>query len=220
MVGFIANAGMNVQGNIMKLLPQQIEMPELPHMTEISASLEAMKQNPELGDMFKGMPDLSNMNKMDMGNMSGGNSNIELSPEILEMLQSSDVTTIVESTKTMSDYMFNQVKPMLVPMITMGMNKGIDGMREAASHMTEGKEQLETLCNNMEEMRDALPDALDKAGENYLAEIDNKRAEIEECFQSTLNEGFSKIYILTAITSAITLIILAFYTWNKKKIAN
>ena len=220
MVGFIANAGMSVQGNIMKLLPQEISMPEIAYTKELSEELDKFKDNPQMQQMLEGMPDLTTMSSMPM-DMSGGG--MTISDETLEMLQSSDVTTIVENTKKMSQIMFDQMTPMVVPMITSGIDKGIEGMTQAIDEMKAANapmgdtiSELEKITDYMSKIKESIPKAFDESLANYNAEIDNKKEEIEECFQSTLNDGFSDIYILTIITSVIALIILAFYG-NKKK---
>ena len=243
MVGFIATAGMNVQGNLMALLPQEINTPELPYMQELSDKLTTMKENPMFAEQMKDMPDLSAMTSMKM-DMNGGE--MELSEETLAMLQSSDVTTIVDNTKTMAKTMFDQMTPGVVEKITAGLNKGIDGieaglsqMKAAASAMPAGMPSgmpsgaaagmpasamnamggamadMETTAAHMKKMRDAVPAAFDTALTDYLAQIDDKSDELETCFQDTLNEGFSNIYLLTVITAALALVILAFYKKSK-----
>ena len=231
MVGFIATAGMSVQGNLMALLPQEIKTPELPYMQELSDKLTEMKANPMFAEQMKDMPDLSAMTSMKM-DMNGGN--MELPEGTLEMLQSSDVTTIVDNTKTMAKTMFDEMTPGVIESITAGINKGIDGINtglsqmaaampsgmpsgasgmpsDAASAMMAAVTEMKTTAAHMEELRDAVPGAFDTALDNYLAEIDGKSDEIEACFQDTLNEGFSDIYLLTVITAAIALLVLAFY---------
>ncbi|MCF0127241.1 MAG: MFS transporter [Pseudobutyrivibrio sp.] len=81
MVGFIAAAGGQVETNLMEMLPA-IEMPVMDSM----------------GDMG----DMSAMGGMESADM-------ELPAELLTMLQSSDVTTIVEDTKVLASYMFDQM---------------------------------------------------------------------------------------------------------------
>ena len=243
MVGFVANAGMSVQGNIMAILPQEVSMSGLPHMEEAQAIMDHLNENPMFSSMSKDMPSFSEMSTMKM-DMSGGD--IELPEGTLEMLQSSDVTTIVENTKTMTETMFNEITPVVVPSITDGMNKGIDGinagidgmtsmlegmkngempdgmgamaglmgdidMDELADQITTYATEMDTLAGYMGEMRDAVPDAFDNVLTDYLTAIDDNSDAIEDCFQSTLNEGFADIYMLTAIISALALIVLIFY---------
>lgn len=62
MVGFIANAGMNVQGNIMAVLPQEISMPDLSGMKTVKIN---MNDAGEKGMKAAGAPD-SAIKGMDM----------------------------------------------------------------------------------------------------------------------------------------------------------
>ena len=64
MVGFIANAGMNVQGNIMAVLPQEISMPDLSGMKTVKINMNAagekgMKAADAPDSAIKGMDMLS-----------------------------------------------------------------------------------------------------------------------------------------------------------------
>ena len=305
MVGFVANAGMGVQDKLMGMLPNEINMPEIPYMQEIDEKMEEMKEDPEFADMMEGMPSLSGMTSMKM-DMNSGESNFEMPAETLEMLQSSDVTNIVENTKKMAEIMFRQMTPNVIEKITGGIEKGIEGINSGVSGMKDAREkmssaasamsgdkgemsempaemsdmmskmqggseempemsaemsdmmskmqggaeemaemsaemsdmmskmqggadmqsaldgmdasisEMETLSAHMSEMKDAIPSAFDTAMSNYLDEIDNESSKIEKCFQDTLNEGFSNIYLLTAITSGIALLVLALYRWKKK----
>jgi hypothetical protein len=66
MVGFIANAGMNVQGNIMAVLPQEISMPDLSGMKTVKINMNAGNYNAgEKGMKAAGAPD-SAIKGMDM----------------------------------------------------------------------------------------------------------------------------------------------------------
>lgn len=262
MVGFISSAGMSVQGNIMDVLPKTINVPDLPYVQEINTEVEQLKAIPQFAGMLEGLPSLDNMTSVDLDSMDMTGDDVELPAETLEMLQSSDVTNIVENTKEMSRVMFRQMTPSVVAQITDGIQQGIDGINKGLEQMSamasmsggagmpagmsmsgsagmpEGVSMsggagipggmdmagtmttmaaMQNLSAQMTELRDAVPGAFDKALENYVAEIDNKGADIEEVFQSTLNEGFSDIYLLTVITSALALLILCFYTWKKKE---
>lgn len=101
MVGFLANAGMAAQGNIMSLLPQEIHMPQLPYTQEISDEIAALKENPQMQKQMAGMA---------------------------ELMQSSDVTNITDHTKTMAKAMFTQMQPQLVAKIQGGIDSGMQGI--------------------------------------------------------------------------------------------
>lgn len=185
MVGFVANAGMSVQGKIMEVLPSPMEvmMSEMMGDMDISDMIGGMVEKPDMatatdGDMSAmagamGGMDMSAMagamGDMDMSSMMNSGS-FELPPEIIEMLQSSDVTNIVDCTRTM--------------------------------------------CETMFEMMPFIPES---AANSYLAAVDERATEIEDVFQETLNDGFSNIYKVTAITAGVAIIILLFYGGKKKR---
>lgn len=64
MVGFIVAAATNIQGNIMAVMPNQIDMPDLPYMEQIEKTIEEFQQNEEFAKRMEGMPDLANMKKL------------------------------------------------------------------------------------------------------------------------------------------------------------
>ncbi|MDO5155740.1 MAG: MFS transporter, partial [Eubacteriales bacterium] len=148
MVGFVANAGMSVQGNLMDLLPKEVKMPEIPYAQELEEKMETMKENPQFADMMEGMPSFSSMGSMNM-DMSMSDGNFEMPEGTLEMLQSSDVTTIVENTKKMSEIMFHEMTPDVIEKITNGINKGIEGINSGVDSMKDAKSQMETALEGM-----------------------------------------------------------------------
>lgn len=172
--------------------------------------------------------------------MSEGDSSFEMPPEVLERLQASDVTTIVEDTKYMSQVMFDQMTPMLVSKVQDGIGKGINGINQGIEAM-EGLDKasssgimammmgnkmdtikgyipkMKTLVVQMEAVQKAIPDAFDDALDVYLVAIDKNADKIEKAYQATLNQGFKNIYILTTITAGLALVILKFYKWEPKE---
>ncbi len=158
MVGFVASAGMNVQSEIMAVLPEEIKVPELPYADEIEASLNEMKENPQFSEMLEGMPSFSSMKsvKMDMSGSSG----ITLPEGTLEMLQSSDVTTITDNMKTMSEKMFAQMTPGVIEKITDGINKGIEGIGTGIDSMKNAAEQMSAASEKMPGMPAGMPEGV------------------------------------------------------------
>ena len=264
MVGFIANAGMSCQGEIMKLLPTEINMPDLPYEQEISDELTALKADPVMKNQLGSIeiPDLSAMKTVSI-NMSSG-SGAEIPADTLAILQSSDVTTITDNTKLMAKTMFAQMSPELAENIQNGIDKGIKGINtgrtemEKAAMMMSGKtdtgtmmpsgtdtvsadtgtmipsgtdvsamisaaagmessiKEMDTLSEQLQTLRDAVPGAFDSALDSYLSEIENKRELIEDTFQSTLNKGFYDVYLTTAIAAAAALFFLVLYDRKKE----
>ncbi len=233
MIGFISHAGMSVQGNVMKLLPNEISVPPLPYAQELTEEFNQLKEDPSMADKLKGidMPDLTSMEtiKFDMSSNSG---NFQLPAEILEMLKSADVTTITDSTKAMTDYMFLQIESN----ITNGIDSGINGINDYITELSEAitamsvapgsQDKIDGMNNavlqmtgtvdKMNAVKEALPGAFDTANTDYLTEIEQKSDVIEKEFQTTLNNGFKQVYSTVAIASLLAMIVLAFYREEKK----
>ncbi len=239
MIGFIAHAGTNIQPNIMPLLPSEVSVPELPYSQEISTALDEMKADPTMAEKLKGIeiPDLSSMQTVKF-DMNASNSKIELPDELLDRLQSSDVTTITEDMKVLSTYMFDQMTPDIIANIQKGLESGITAMKDSAAGLDQGiaavkkraaipgvgaqlaamtaaKDQMTDLIDKMTQMNDAVPNAFETAKNNYLAQIDTLQPEIETEYQRTLNMGFRQLYSAVAIVSALGLLILLFYKKRK-----
>ncbi len=177
MIGFIAHAGMAVQPKVMKLLPSEVSLPELPYAQELTDKINEMKTNPETKDQFADMniPDLTSMQTIKISMES--NDGFEMPAEILALLQSSDVTTIVPNCKVMAESMFKTMTPDVIAKITTGLDSGItavnsgkdeltasttelqsgyDGISEGIKGMETGLSTSETLLTQLETMSDAL----------------------------------------------------------------
>lgn len=143
MVGFIAHAGLSVQSNLMAELPNQISMPQLPYVQDISDKLASLKADPNMKDRLSNVdiPDLSSMQtiKIDFN----GNSDFKMPQEILDKLKSSDVTTIVGITKEMSVSMFDEMTPSVISKIQIGLNSGIEGIDSGISAMDENLAKMQ-----------------------------------------------------------------------------
>ena len=128
MVGFLAFAGTSLQTNLMAILPTQVNVPELPYVQEISDKFAELKNNPSMGDMLgkAEIPDFSSMQTMELD--FSGESDYEMPADIIEKLQSSDVTTIVGITKEMSVSMFEAMTPPIITKIQGGLASGIEGI--------------------------------------------------------------------------------------------
>ncbi len=235
MIGFIAHAGISAQDNVMGVLPKEVTLPPLPYAQELDEQMDEMKTNPTTKDTFEklNIPRLSDMQKIEI-NMEGDGS-LKVPDDIVNMMQSSDVTTIKENTKKFSAWMFETMKPRIITASTSGIDKGISSLKEQISGLdmavmgmagSPGSEQkvqgmkaaktsMEDTVKKMQAVRDAIPAALETGNNNYLSEIDNKQAEIEKEFQDTLSIGFAQVYATVAIVSALGLILLLLYRKNK-----
>ncbi|MDF2905103.1 MAG: transporter [Herbinix sp.] len=237
MIGFIAHAGMSVQGNVMQLLPNQVTVPPLPYAKELTEEFNQLKSDPSMADKLKGIeiPDLTAMETIQF-DMSSNSGSFELPDEIINQLKASDVTTITDTSKKMADFMFLQMSPSIIAKITSGIDSGINGindsvtqltqaiakmkplpsMKETVDKMNDAKLQMNGTVEKMSTLKDALPGAFDTAKSNYIAEIENKRNVIENEFQITLNYGFKQLYSTVAIASVLAMIILMFYKEDRK----
>lgn len=238
MIGFISHAGMSVQGNIMNLLPNEISVPPLPYAQELTEQFNQLKSNPAMAEKLQeiDIPDLTAMETMQF-DMNSNSGNFQLPEEVLEVLQSSDVTTITENTKMMADYMFTQMTPFIITKITGGIESGINGINDTISQMTDAiaaipaipsmqpqidqmenaKSQMTDTVDKMTALRDAVPEAFEAAKENYLVKIDEMKDVIENEFQTTLNNGFKQVYVTVAIASLLAMIVLILYKEDKKE---
>ena len=100
-----------------------------------------------------------------------------------------------------------------------GIESGMAKMKTALTQMNDGRSELADTIDKMEAVKAAIPDRFDEGGQNYLAEIDEEAPIIQKVFQQTLNEGFKGMFILSAICSAVGVVILAFYRDDKHRIA-
>lgn len=233
MVGFLANAGTMAQADVMALLPKEVKMPALPYAQEVSDELSTLKENPQMKEQLAGI-DLSALTEQKTIPITmEGNSNYEISPELLALLQSSDVTTITVNTKTMAQSMFTQMEPQLITKIQGGIDQGIQGIATGKKQMQAAKEkmgkapaamameksieQMDTLSTQMEAMKQAVPGAFDTALSDYQTAIDAKSAQIEQAFQDAVNGGFRNIYRTTIIAAAIAVLIVLLYDPKRER---
>jgi hypothetical protein len=84
-------------------------------------------------------------------------------------------------------------------------------MKTALEGMAAAKEEMTTLRTQMQALYDAIPGAFDKAGTDYLAEIDTRSTQLESTYQSTLNGGYKSMYLVVTAAAAGAIIALIFY---------
>ncbi|MDD7796087.1 MFS transporter [Clostridium sp. 'White wine YQ'] len=134
-------------------------------------------------------PQIPGMSSAPSGSMSMSSGGI--SPDQLQTLQNSDVTTIVDSIKKFSESMINdKVAPAL------------NGITSAPNYRGPKADVL-----------------LATIKEGYLKQIEDARVTIENVFQSTLNSGYSKLFIGAAIIALLGLIFSLMLSKNKKDLA-
>ncbi|MEG2051657.1 MAG: MFS transporter [Oscillospiraceae bacterium] len=160
MVGFIANAGLSVQTNVMALMPKEIDVPKLPYANEITLELNNLKANPQMKDKLQGIefPDLTSMEKVKI-NMGAGSS-YKMPADLLELMRLSDVTTITANTKVLAQRMFKEMTPQVVSNIQGGVSKGISGIdsgtQEINRAMADMKKGYSGICQGIDGMKKAV----------------------------------------------------------------
>jgi EmrB/QacA subfamily drug resistance transporter len=240
MIGFIAHAGLSVQANVMQQLPSEITLPALPYAQQLTDTFRQLKSNPAMQDQLAGIdvPDLTAFQtiKIDMS----ASSDTKLPVDLIALLRSSDVTTIVDNSKTLADRLFAQMTPMITANINKGLDSGITGLNSgltqidaaiaAMQHIPGGpsqglaglkavREQLATALSQMQTLQAAVPGALATGKANYLQEIENRRPAIEAAYQTSLNVGFKQVYLTVTIASILGLLILLFYRMRRRQAA-
>ena len=232
MVGFIVHAAAGLPGGLMELLPQEANLPALPYAQEIDETLERYKADPRLSSMLDGMelPKLSEMQTVKIGMSGEGGSSYEMPADILEKLQNSDVTNITDNTVELTSRMFSDMAPMVTEKIGGGIDAGIEGINAGIKGMEAAVQagsvpafavadtisEMKELASMLGEVKDAIPSALEAAGDNYADAVRSMAPEIEDMFQSTVNTGYSNMYIFQVASNALGLLLLCFYREPKK----
>ena len=241
MIGFVAHAGSNIQSEIINVLPDTISIPKLPYADEITEEFNNLKSNPQMKDKFKdvNIPDLTSMETVKI-NFNSNDSDYKISDDLVELMKTSDVTTITKNSKIMAKSMFDEMTPKIIKNIQGGVDKGINGldkgivsieaysnnsnipvnsMNSATSSINETLNTMKSLEDKMVILKNSVPNAFDEGEKSYIKEIDNRSDKIESSFQSILNEGFKNVYLTTGISSMIGLVLLAFYN-NKPTVSD
>ncbi len=219
MIGFISHAGMNVGTNMMNMLPQQINMPEIKYVNELSDAVNQIKGNKML-TLMMGDVDLDSIDIKAMLNMkmdTSQKSNMQLPQELITKLQDSDATTISESAEDVTDYIFTMIEGKA----TAGLDKGIAGIQSAIKGMggvdipaTAGVPNIKLMATYMQSVRKDLPGAFATAKADYKKQLAAMKEELGDTYQDTMNAGFRQVYLTSAITAFIGILILIGY---KKK---
>ena len=121
------------------------------------------------------------------GSMAGSITNSEVPKHIIDSFQNADVTSITGVMKEFSSFMFDKAKPAI--------ERGMAGHLPPHTTMNEAFASMKA---------------------NYLTQVDGSRVAIENTFQQTMNNGFTNLFIASAVIAAIGFI-LALCLTNKKK---
>lgn len=150
MVGFIAHAGLSLQTDIKRVLPNEINVPELPYVQDITNRINELKSDPNMSKKLSSVdvPDLNSMQAFKL-DFSGNDGDVTVPDKILKELQTSDVTTITTVTKDFASTMFDQKTPKVISDIQYGLKSGIDGIASGMSEMDKNLSDLQSGYNGI-----------------------------------------------------------------------
>ncbi len=233
MIGFISQAGIVAQQDLLALLPQPVA-PVISQAEELKKTFEDMKKDSRMAAMLKDVeiPDLSKASGMKFAGGSTGS----LPKELLKSLQSSDVTNITEKAKEISVFMYDRNTPQVVEQIQTGLQNGIDGiskgiygidaaisqmqgraansqydMSAAVTAMKDQKAVLEDSITKMEELKKIVPAAFDEAEKDYMKKLEEMKPQLQESFQSSLSTGFKQMYLTVSVFCILSILLLLMY---------
>ena len=159
MVGFVVQGASGVQTSLLDALPDSVEVPPLPYAEELSHRFDSWKSDERLADNLAGveLPDLT-QTSVDV-NFADGDG---LPADLLELVQTADVTNIVERTKTIAQRMFNANTPETVAKIQSGVDEGTEGVRSALDSVASSREEMSDGLNEMDGRLDEMTAGLSK----------------------------------------------------------
>ena len=201
MVAFVAHAGLSMQDNIMAVLPDEVSVSPLPYAAELDEKLDEMRADEDMAKMLEGLdiPKLSSYQTMEVKMGSDDpDFDVEVSDEMLQRMQDSDVTTIVATCKDMAGEMFEQIKPKLVDKATKGVDKGINAMNDGLGEMDDALDELQGARSGMQfgsaEMqsaREEMQEAYDKLQDarNELADTISKLKKVKAAIPGLFDEA-------------------------------
>ncbi len=173
MVGFIVHAGASIGTDVMNLLPKEVSLPKLPYAQEITDAFSQMKADPNIKEKLGSMdmPDLSTMTTMSI-NMSSS-SGFTMPADLMELIQSSDVTTITQNAKTLASRMFELMTPDVIIKIQDGLGSGIGGIGQGAAQLTDAIAKMQEGYDGIGKGIDGMSAAIQgqKAGLSQLKTI-------------------------------------------------
>lgn len=196
MVGFIAHAGANIQDEIMKDLPNTISVPKLPYSDEITEEFNDLKSNPEMKDKLKNMdmPNLTSMETVKI-DFDDKNSDYKVPDDVIELMKTSDVTTITKNSKIMSQTMFDEMTPPIIEDIQDGVQKGIDGvdkgvvsLEDAISKLNTGYNELNTAYTKINTGYNELNNAYVKVNTAYI-KMNNAYIKAKEAMENAMKNN-------------------------------
>ena len=139
MIAFIASAGMQSSSNVAEVLPENLLIPSIVYSEEISTKFAELQEDSRFAEMIGdfSFPDFSGETLIPLTQPSTSSEGT-FDEETLELVKSSDVTTISVNTRTLYVEIFDQFIPIIITNIENGVQSGIDGLDEAIPGMETG----------------------------------------------------------------------------------
>lgn len=228
LVGLLANSLGGLQYTLMDQLPKSVTVGELPHAKELQERFDSIKANPQLAQQLGDfeIPDLTATTyDLDFSSQEGG---MELPSELTDKLKTADVTTIVDRSVEVANYMFDQQTPKQIDVIQGGIAQGISGLEDgkkqlegviagmkqqgvpeaAYAELTGALAEMNETATWMEELSAAVPGSFAEGKAKYEAELRAHGTQLERTFQLELNKGFANIFWFYGATAVLMLILL------------
>ena len=148
LVGFLAQAGTQVQDALVEELPTRVAAPALPFASELQQQFATLKQDEEIGKKLKNVdfPDLDSVTTVDIDINGSG----ELPDDLVELLKTADVTTITERTKLVAVRMFDEQTPSVIADITEGVNTGIASLEDAGKDLAKSEKKVAKAAKGLD----------------------------------------------------------------------
>jgi EmrB/QacA subfamily drug resistance transporter len=142
LVGFLAHAGTQLADNLTAQLPTQIAAPSLPYASQLQSKFDQLKSDPNLADKLKDVefPDLESTTTITINTSSSDGA--ALPDDLVELLKTADVTTIVDRTKVVAEHQFATQTPRVIADITDGVNTGLKSLATAQKDLTKAQGKL------------------------------------------------------------------------------
>jgi EmrB/QacA subfamily drug resistance transporter len=142
LVGFLAHAGTQLPDALTAQLPTQVKAPTLPYADELQAKFAELKANDKLADQLKDVtfPDIASKTTINIDTTSGTGES--LPDDLLDLLKTADVTTIVDRTKQVAVYQFGKQTPSVIADITDGVNTGLESLASAQTDVAKAHDKL------------------------------------------------------------------------------
>ena len=148
LVAFLAHAGTEISTNLTAQLPSQITAPALPYASELQTKFDELKSDPQVADKLGSVtfPDLKAQTTITIDSSAGGS----LPPDLVELLKTADVTTIVERTKIVAQRQFDAETPAVIADITDGVNSGLDSLGQATTELATAQRKLDKAVTGVD----------------------------------------------------------------------